>query len=305
MWVVVKSNKRKFMLLPLATCLLSSSAHALNGHYVPGVEGIAGPAVPPEGVYYRGYAVHYDIREINDQDGSAIPGDNSGTVNALANRFVWITGYQLLGADYGMEAIVPIQDTSLDFSGLGLDANDSGLGDVFLGPLVLGWHGDTWDAVAAAGVWLDTGDFDAANPASPGKGYRTTMLTLGGSWHLDEERRWSLSALSRYEIKSRQDETNIRPGDSWLVEWGLSHRLSSGLELGLVGYDAWQLESDDASAGGNKAEKHAVGAEAGYFWPDRGLGLRGAFYHEYDAASAGVAPVPEGNLLRLQLTKAW
>jgi hypothetical protein len=29
-------------------------------------------------------------------------------VTALANRFVWITNYKLLGADYGMEAIVPV-----------------------------------------------------------------------------------------------------------------------------------------------------------------------------------------------------
>lgn len=303
--MIISINRGRKSFLVAGVLVFSSSAHALNGHYIPGVEGIGGATVPPEGLYYRGYAVHYDIRSINDQDGNAIPGDNDGTVNALANRFVWITGHQFLGADYGMEAIVPIQDMSLEFSGLGLDADDSGLGDVFLGPLVLGWHGDRWDAVAAAGVWLDTGDFDATSPASPGKGYRTTMLTLGGTWHFDEERRWSLSALSRYEIKSHQDETNIRPGDSWLVEWVLSHRLSSGLELGLVGYDAWQLESDAASAAGGKAEKHAVGAEAGYFWPDMGLGLRGAFYHEYDVASAGGAPIPEGNLLRLQLTKAW
>lgn len=283
--------------------LFSSGAFAVNGHYVPGIEGTHGPVVPPEGLYYRGYAVHYDIRSLNDPDGNAISGRNTGSVNALANRFVWMTGHRLLGADYGMEAVVPVQDVSLAFSGPGIEADDSGLGDIFLGPLVLGWHGDQWDAAGGAGVWLDTGDFDTTNPASPGKGYRTTMLTLGGAWHFDEARLWSFSALSRYEIKSRQDDTGIRPGDSWLVEWSLSHRLQGGIELGLVGYNAWQLESDEASFQGEKAQKHAAGAEAGYFWPGLGMGVKGAFYREYDAASAGGAPEPEGNLLRLQLTK--
>lgn len=290
------------LVMPLA---LPLPALAANGHYAPGSEGLGGPQVPPPGVYYRGYGAYYDIDDVVDRDGDAIPGSNRGGVTALANRFVWITDKKVLGANYGVETIIPVVRVSLDFDGLGLDTSDSGVGDIFFGPVVLGWHGEQWDAVAAAGIWLDTADFDAADPSSVGKGFRTTMLTLGGTWHVDAERRWSLSALSRYEIKSEQDDTGITPGDSWLVEWALAHRLANGLELGLVGYDAWQLEADSGAASGDKLEKHAVGLEAGYFWPELGLGLSGAAYREYDvkAGSAGVAP--EGDLLRVTLTKAF
>lgn len=128
-----------------------------------------------------------------------------------------------------------MQRTSLDFDGLGVDSSKSDVGDVYVGPVVLGWHGAQWDAVFAAGLWLDTADFDARDPASVGRGHRTSMLTLGGAWHFDAERRWSISALSRYERKSEQDHTNITPGDSWLVEWSLSHKLQSGGEQGQAG----------------------------------------------------------------------
>ncbi|WP_100639050.1 SphA family protein [Marinobacter salexigens] len=283
----------------LAAAPLSSPALAANGHYVPGVEGIGGSAVPPPGVYYRGYLVHYDIDNLRDGQGNKAPGKNTGEVTALANRFIWITDKTFLGANYGMEAIIPLQDTSLNFRGLGVKDSDSGLGDIFIGPVVLGWHGQQWDAVFAAGHWFDTASFDATEPASIGKGYGTTMLTLGGSWHFDPDKRWSFSALSRYEIKTEQDDTDVTPGDSYLIEWALSHRLSNGLDVGLVGYEAWQLERNKGGSA-DKAEKHALGAEAGYFWPNYGLGLNAAFYQEYNNEAG-----PEGALLRVHLTKVF
>ncbi len=285
----------------LVAAPLTMPAFAANGHYVPGVEAIGGPAVPPPGFYYRGYLVHYDIDNFRAPGDKKVSGSNTGTVTALANRFIWITDKTFLGANYGMEAIVPLTDVSLKFKSLGVDDNDSGLGDIFIGPVVLGWHGKQWDAVFAAGYWFDTADYEPLPDASVGKGFGTTMLTLGGTWHFDADKRWSFAALSRYEIKTEQDETDITPGDSYLIEWALSHRLNNGMDVGLVGYEAWQLERD---TGGNstsaKAEKHALGAEVGYFWPQMGLGLNAAYYQEYSNENG-----PEGDLLRVHLTKVF
>ncbi|WP_375057468.1 transporter [Zobellella sp. DQSA1] len=277
----------------LALAALSGPALAANGHYVPGVEGLKGPVVPPAGTYYRGYLVHYDFDKIK------LPDDNTlsakGNVTALANRLIHITEKQLLGADYGFETIIPVQRNDFDFA----NRKESGVGDIFVGPVVLGWHGQQWDAVFAAGLWLDTGDYSSTEPTAIGKGYKSTMLTLGGTYYPDADRRWSVSALSRYEIKSKQDETGITPGDSWLVEWGIGKRLDNGLELGLVGYDAWQLENSKGAPAG-KAEKHALGVEAGYFWPSLMLGLNAAYLNEYQVENG-----PSGDLFRLTLTKVF
>ncbi|GEK48227.1 hypothetical protein HPA02_25100 [Bisbaumannia pacifica] len=290
------------LLTALGIATVATPAFAVNGHYPPGIEGLGAAAAPPPGLYYRGYLLHYDIDEFNDASGDALPGNNSGTVTALAHRLIWMTGQTFLGADYGVETIIPMLDTELDV-GPG-SFSDDGVGDIFVGPVILGWHGQQWDVTFATGHWFDTGDFDATNPASIGKGYETTMLTLGGMWHFDAARTWNVSALSRYEIKTEQGETEITPGDSWLVEWGLGHRLANGLELGLVGYDAWQLEADDGAATDDKAERHAIGAEVGYFWPAAGVILKGAYYHEYDASGGGMRGIEsEGDALRLQFTK--
>ncbi|QTP56591.1 transporter [Billgrantia sulfidoxydans] len=298
-------TRKTVWLAALGASLVATPVLAVNGHYPPGIEGLNAAAAPSEGLYYRGYLLHYDVEHFNDGTGTAVPGDNSGSVTALAHRFIWMTGKQFLGADYGMEAIVPMLDIEFELGIAGGQRfDDDGIGDVFVGPLILGWHGEQWDATFAAGHWFDSADFDVANPASVGKGYGTTMLTLGGVWHLDAEKRWNVSALSRYEIKTEQDDTGITPGDSWLVEWGIGHRLTSGLELGLVGYDAWQLEADDGATTGDKAERHAIGVEAGYLWPTAGVMLKGAAYHEYDAGAGGLKGLEsEGDTFRLQLTK--
>ena len=300
---------KKATMLCLAAVGISTAtpALALNGHYPLGIEGLGATPTPPADLYYRGYLFQYDIDEFNTISGNAAPGSNTGSVTALAHRFIWMTDVDLLGADYGMEAIIPMLDNEfeLDVAG-GTTFDDDGVGDIFLGPVILGWHGNQWDATFAAGQWFDTADFDANNPASVGKGYQTTMITLGGMWHFDEAKRWNLSALSRYETKYEQDDTGITPGDSWLVEWGLGHRLSNGVELGLVGYNAWQLEADEGTPIIDKAERHAVGAEVGYGWRSLGLSLKGAYYHEYDASAGGVKGGLEsqGDTLRLQLTKS-
>jgi hypothetical protein len=292
-------------LAALSASAAAPSALAVNGHYSLGIEGLGAAAAPPQGLYYRGYLVHYEVDSFNDGSGSSVPGNNSGTVSALAHRFIWMTDKTVLGADYGMETIIPMLDIEFDLDVAGESRfDDDGIGDLFVGPIILGWHGSQWDITFAGGHWFDTADFDADNPASVGKGYGTTMLTLGGMWHFDEEKRWNISALSRYEIKTKQDDTGVTPGDSWLVEWGLGHRLNNGLELGLVGYNAWQLEADEGAPTTDKAERHAIGAEAGYLWATAGVMLKGAYYHEYDTQASGLKGLEsDGNTLRLQLTK--
>jgi len=75
----------------------------------------------------------------------------------------------------------------------------------------------------AAGVWAPTGDFDVHNPTLAGKGYWTEMLTAGATWYPDQEKRWALSVLNRYEFSQEQSDTDITPGQAYTVEGGLSY----------------------------------------------------------------------------------
>lgn len=260
--------------------LMSLTPLALQaGQYVPGIEGVKSAVVPPPGVYYRGYAVHYDA---NNSEG--LPPDSSVKVDALAHRLIWVTETEVLGGNLGFEAILPMVRTDLDIGNGIVRDKQTGLGDLFVGSLI-GWHGDRWDAVAAAGIWNATGK--SSEPADPGKGYTEVMLTLGGNVYLNDAKDVSLSLLSRYEIA---DKSSVN--DELVVEWGLGK--SYGLmDLGLVGYSRWDVDGGDA-------EIHAAGVSAGYFWPQIMMGVDAGIYKEHSVKEGF-----EGTKFRVALTKVF
>lgn len=291
----------------IASLALLASLAGLNaqaaGHYVAGVEGMQGASVPPPGNYYLGYLVHYDVDSFRAPGTeNDLPGSNTASVTALANRFVRITSTKLLGADYGYEMILPVVSTSLKFAAPGPNESNSGVGDVYLGPLVLGWHGAQWDAVAAAGVWLDSGNDD--HKSSPGKGHKSTMLTGGATYYFDAAKSISGSALFRFE-RHGKDNAGVRPGNQVTLEWGVGKNLGT-FQTGVVGYSQWQTSSDrgPAAMSDNKATRHAIGAELVYPVPGAGLFLKGAVYKEF-SVKAGNIPEARGNLVRVSLVKAF
>ncbi len=283
---------------------LGFHAAQAEGHYVAGVEGIQAASVPPPGTYYLGYMVNYSADDFRIPGTSTnLPGHNTATVNALANRVVWISTNKVLGADFGMEAIVPVLRTSLTINAASISDSQSGVGDVYLGPVVLGWHGSNWDAVAAAGVWLDSAsEPTAAQPALPGKGFKSTMLTGGGTYYFDSAKTWSGSALMRYEINTAKSN-GITPGDQATVEWGFGKAMGA-VQVGLVGYNQWQVNTDSGTgAGTQKSTRNAIGGEIVYPIMSSGVILKAALYKEYTSEAGSGGPEPMGSLLRFTLVK--
>jgi hypothetical protein len=103
--------------------------------------------------------VHYDIDSLKlpgSDDG--MPGRNGGSVTALANRFVHMTDKKFLETGFGVEGVIAIINKDLDLNGIGYKNEKTGVGDIYLSPLVLGWYGERWDGVFSAGIWFDTAD---------------------------------------------------------------------------------------------------------------------------------------------------
>lgn len=273
-------NPLKKLTLLIAASSLPFIAYASDSHYVPGIEGVKGSVVPPPGVYYKGYVVNY-----NADKNEALPADSEVTVTALASRVVWVTPQKLLGGDLVLEAIVPMLQTDLKVGGQDIDKR-TGLGDLYVGG-VLGWHGDRWDATTGIGYWADTGDYDSHRFASPGKGYDSVMLTLGGNVKLNQQGDINLSALGRYEMPDGDDLN-----DELIIEWGLSKSYGL-LDVGLVGYNTFET-------GDGEEERNALGLSVGYFSPANLLGGDIAAYKEYSNKDTF-----EGQVIRVSLTKVF
>jgi len=243
----------------------------VTGHYPLGSEGLKGATLPPPGLYLKTYTNFYTANVYRNRSG-----DNNGLgldLDALAvvPRLIWMTDKEILGADYGMDALIPLIYTDFELDTIGLKDNDFCYGDLFVEPVDLAWHGERYDIGAAYGLWMPTGQYDRRNPASPGKDFWTNMFTLGGTYYLDEEKTWSASVLGRYEIHSERDHTDVKPGQNVLFEWGVGKSFAKVWEVGVVGYNQWQLTDDHGKDVTWDKEVHdrvgAIGPEVNVFIP--------------------------------------
>jgi hypothetical protein len=296
----------------VAVCVVLGFAGVLSvpalagetGHYVNGVEGIKAATLPPPGRYWRLYNVLYSADKLTDANGDALDVGFDVTVYALVNRSIWVTDKKIWGADYALDVIVPLIHTDIGIDALGLDSDEFGVGDITVEPFLLSWHGPRYDAAFGLGLYIPTGDYDVAKPASPGKDFWTGMITAGETYYFDDARTWSASILARYETHSEKGDSNVTPGDDFHFEWGIGRTLAKVWDVGLTGYCHWQVTDDSGSDVTWDKSVHdkvfAIGPEVSAFVPSAGLFISFRSQWEFNAEDRS-----EGNVTTLTLTKIF
>ncbi len=273
-----------------------------TGHYVNGVEGIKCSTLPPPGLYYKLYNALYTSNELRDKNGDKVPLSFDLTVFAPVSRFLWVTDQKVLGANFFMDATIPLTYTDISIRETGVSDTRFGLGDINIEPVGLSWHGRRYDAAAALSLWTPTGAYDESEPASPGKDFWTLMVTAGGTYYLDVGRTWAASILMRYEIHSEKRDADVTPGDDFLFEWGVSKTLAEIWDVGLTGYCSWQVENDSGVDVTWDKDVHdrafAIGPEASVFLPSITTGISMRLQWEIETQDR-----PRGVMATLTFTK--
>lgn len=279
--------------------LYSVSSHA--GRYVNGVEGIKASSVPGSGLYFRSYNLLYQAEDLVDSNGDSLDVGFDLSVSASANRLIWVTDYQLAGGNYFADVVIPLVRIDLQLSSLSVDGKESKVGDIYLEPFGLAWHGSRWEAAAAIGVYLDNGDYSADNPVNIGAGYRSYMFTLGTTQYFLDQNKLSLSVLARYETHQQQNETKIEHGDDVHFEYGLGYSLSPTFDIGLAGYYETQVSNDEGDlATEEKRYVFAIGPEVAKAFPDHKWLVSFRALTEIDAENGS-----KGSLANLTITKIF
>jgi hypothetical protein len=296
--------KRTLALAVVVLNLAIAHGQQETSHYPPGAEGLKGSTLPPPGVYLKWYNISYTANTLRDSQGNAAPVGLDLDVFATVPRLIWMTEHKIFGAHYGMDIAVPFINVDLKVAAAGIDQSKFGLGDILFEPVVLGWHLDRCDIVAAAGVWAPTGDFSSAEAAHVGKGFWTGMFTLGLTHYFDAEKTWHLSVLSRYETNTRKHDIDLRPGDDFHIEWGLGKTVCKGLDIGVTAYTHWQVTDDSGSAVTYDASVHdrfySVGPEVLYHSEEAKMFLSLRYQIEFGARDR-----PEGHNFVFSLIKVF
>lgn len=294
----------QFLLLAASLVVLPGILKAQPAaHYVPGVEGIKGASLPPPGWYVRDYNVGYYSSQINDQSGNrmALPFDYSFEAYVYANvpRVIWITDTKFLGGYVGVDALLPLIYTSAKMSSQVVNFNEStfGIGD-FFAESTLSWHPKQFDLAVGAGVWAPTGD--SGRMTSAGAGFWTVMLTAGGTWYMDQDKTWAVSALNRYEFNTEQRDYHYTPGDVYTLEWGVSKTLAKVIDVGMVGYYQQQVTSDSDGLASDRSRVAAVGPEISVAFPKPMLFVSFRYLNEFMAENRF-----QGHTFTLTFTKRF
>ena len=280
-----------------------SPAQQFSGHYPGGAEGIKGASLPPPGIYVRDYNFLYWA----DRNKNGPPNfDAFAYINAP--RVIWMTDFKILGADYGMDLLVPFYYA--DVKAAGLHDHTTAMGDLQFEPLLLSWHLKQFDLSAGYAFWAPSGDANADGKHFSrllSKGFWSNMFTAGGTWYPTEDKTWAASVLNRYEIHTENKDFKVTPGDSYTVEWGLSKTLHKNIDVGVAGYYQQQV-TDDSGAGvatlGYDKSLHdrvvGVGPEISMLCTKLGLFVSVRYAHEF-----AVKDGPEGDKVTLTLTKRF
>lgn len=260
--------------------LCAAPAHAqLNGENLLGDMGVKSATQPEPGLYVSAIYYRYFTDSIRDPTGKPIALDPSGTasqtIHAAVPLLYYVTPKKVLGANVGMMAVLPIANGSLEAPGLGLSEEAStGLSDLYVMPVQLGWHFKRADAIAGVALFAPTGRHSAGASDNLGKGMWSYEVSGGGTFYLDSQRTFSLSTAAFWETHSKKDGEvriedvtvrDVKVGQLLTLEGGIGKSFLHGAaSVGVAYYAQRKLTSDEvglsplAGASASIPDRHRV-----------------------------------------------
>jgi hypothetical protein len=236
----------------------ASPAHAQQGDYLLGTNGLLGGAQPSEGVYYQNVWSYYhasgnQFLEANFSRCGPVFHRVCGTLNLSTqangsldlfvdqNIFGWTTPLTVLGAHYGflidlpfaiadasgaadLEPTLSLKRFTIPLSPLQNSGGSTkgSIGNMYIEPVNLGWHFKHLDAIISSGFFAPAGPYNSTELLNIGFGHWAGMFGLGGVFYPDAERTWSASVYAHYLLYGSQMSRSYTLGDEVPFEWGVA-----------------------------------------------------------------------------------
>jgi hypothetical protein len=310
----------RFAALVLALFLLSCAGSLFGqqkGQWMPGQSGLNAGILPSPGITYVNMSLDYHASRFNGPNGNALLTGNllaNGSYNVFANEnvFYFVPDYKFLGGNLGFMFVITPADGNLtadvlpNQTSVTVSGGGNGLADTWVQPFTLGWHLKRADVLVAEAVMAPTGRYTPGASDNMGTGYFGNHVQTGTTFYITKNRATSANMFTDWEVHSaRQGTSNTdkTPGQAFTDEWGLGQILplkknfSKLLQLGVVGYDQWQVTANSGTVpfpvtnvpvNANLVpyySVHAVGGQVSYVLPAKDLAAFFKFYHEYAAHS--------------------
>jgi hypothetical protein len=243
-----------------ALCFAVPARAQLNGENLLGDMGVRSGSQPDPGFYASFIYYRYDASSLKGPDGQKLALDPSGnasqTINAAVPLFYYVTPKKVLGANFGMMAVVPTAAGALEAPGFGLEEKASfGLSDLYVMPAQLGWHVKRADITTGFAFFAPTGRYSAGASDNLGKGMWSYELSGGGTAYFDAARSISVSTMAYWETHTAKSGEvrvgavsldNVKVGDLLTLEGGVGKSFLRGAaSVGAAYYAQWKVTPDD------------------------------------------------------------
>jgi hypothetical protein len=283
--------------LSVLICIMSLPVLAqVRGVYPLGMSATNSGVTPESGISYVNQFLFYSRDQAKGPSGEVLAtGQNSVMMDM--NSLVWVSKRKIEfigGALFSMSATIPIANNSLTSDIAGGISGGGGLADSYYQPFILGWRTKRADIRTVYGFLAPTGKFSLGASNNVGSGYWTHAFSSGQTFYLSENRKTAISAFQMYEIHTTQQGTETHPGDTLNLDYSLTRVLSLrsdlNLQIGLVGYEQWQL-TDKTGPGVTAVQSSAhyrinsLGFASSVILPARNVSVGVKYFKEFEDRS--------------------
>lgn len=291
------------------------------------------------GVYYYYYTTD-QLNNANGNKISSVninPGPGPGvTVNlhvdveidVIAPILMWVAPPKILGAHYGGFIVPSVADSGLDAAlstatgrGVGTNTKSFGVGDLCVVPIWLDWSFTHWDFGIAYGFAAPVGKYNTETITLPRIGRSVTVESIDNigygfweqqvqgsmAWYPMASKATAVVTALTYETCGKKEDFNLTPGDWLTLNWGISQYLPLKkdmtvlAEVGVAGYDTWQITDDSGSAAKNVHDQvHAIGGQLGITHVPWNAVLNFHYFYEFAAKDRF-----QGQVLAVSLAKKF
>ena len=260
----------------MATIDAAPAQAQMSGENLLGDMGVKSATQPEPGLYISTIYYRYFTDTLKDPNGNPVNLDPTGaqsqTIHAGVPLVFYVTPKKVLGANFGMMAVLPFANGSLEAPGLGLSEQVStGLSDLYVMPAQLGWHSKRADASVGIGFFAPTGRYSAGASDNLGKGMWSYEVSGGATVYLDRQRTFSLATAAFWETHSKKEGAvhvqnltvnDVKVGQLLTLEGGIGKSFLHGAaSIGVAYYAQWKLTSDQFALSPGVPGPASIGAK--------------------------------------------
>ena len=264
-----------------------------RGQYLPGTAGLNSGMQTPEGFTYANLFIWYPTSKFKDQNGDTAPINFDIDLIADLNLLAYTTKAKFLGATYGMAVVVPIVNTPVSLPRLDLDISPTGVGDIYVEPINLGWKLKKADVKVAYGFVAPTGKFDEIGSDTTTTDYWGHEITFASTIYLDKTKLTQFSFNTNWEFHQKKRHEDLKVGNNMTLEAGVGKIFVKNqgkqlIQFGVIGYSEFQLTNDSGTAvplltANNKDRVFAIGPEFGVILPTKKFNFLARVLPEFGA----------------------